>query len=79
MGPLSLLGSRLDSGACCHPDAHERRPRLLFKSARVLRGTSTSILVSTCVRVLTYSSFSTSSEGSEADWSASGSDKSRTI
>lgn len=28
MGPFSLFGSRLDSGACCQPDVQERRPRL---------------------------------------------------
>jgi len=30
IGPFSLFGSRLDSGACCQPDVQERRPRLLL-------------------------------------------------
>ena len=28
IGPLSLLGSRIDSGVCCHSEVHERSARL---------------------------------------------------
>jgi len=28
MGPLSLLGSNIDSGVCCHNDVQERSARL---------------------------------------------------
>jgi hypothetical protein len=35
IGPLSLLGSRIDSGVCCHNEVHERNARLTVCSSDV--------------------------------------------
>ena len=33
IGPFSLLGSSDDSGACCQPEVHDRKPRLVKGSS----------------------------------------------
>src|SRR5690242_16366775 len=33
IGPLSLFGSRIDSGVCCHSEVQERRARLTVWSS----------------------------------------------
>lgn len=38
IGPFSLCGSRLDSGACCHTEVQERRARLWVESLEVSLG-----------------------------------------
>lgn len=75
MGPFSLFGSRLDSGACCQPEAQERRPRLFYEWCQ--RKYTVRRFCAWLAKA--YSNFSTSWEGSDAVWSASGSERSRTM
>jgi len=75
MGPFSLFGSRLDSGACCQPVVHDRRARLWYQISSALENR----LVKRACLLFAYSSLSTSSPGSDAERSIMGSERSRTM
>lgn len=72
MGPFSLLGSRLDSGACCQPAVHDRKPRLGHDGQCYQND---GMVDFRC----THSSLSTSSLGNDAEWSITGKERSRTM